>query len=43
MALQKPQVELRFDTVFMPLAKNVAMVIHKQKDVPAVQRAHFSN
>jgi hypothetical protein len=40
MALEEPQVQLRFDTVFMPLAKNVAMVIHKQKDVPAVQRAH---
>jgi hypothetical protein len=39
-ALEEPKVELRFDTIFMPLAKNVAIVIHKQEGVPTVQRAH---
>lgn len=38
-ALIDPRVELLTDLIFMPLARNVALVLHKELNVPSVQRA----
>ena len=38
--LENPTVQLLKDTIYMPLARNVAVVLHRHTDVPAVQRAH---
>jgi len=40
MALENPRVELLSDSTYMPIAKNVALVMHRFSDVPPAQPAH---
>jgi hypothetical protein len=40
MALENPRVELFADSIYMPIAKNVALVMHRLSDVPPAQPAH---
>jgi hypothetical protein len=37
-----PKVELLSDSIYMPLARNVALVLHRHRGVPEVQRANRS-
>jgi len=38
-ALEWPKVRLRTDPIYMPIARNVALVLHRIPNVPSVQRA----
>ena len=39
-AIETPKVRLLANTIYMPLAHNVAIVVHGNEDVPLVQRAN---
>lgn len=39
LALEWPKVQLLTDMIYMPIARNVALVLHRIPDVPHVQRA----
>ena len=38
-ALEWPKMRLLTDTIYMPIAKDVALVLHRIPNVPTVQRA----
>jgi hypothetical protein len=40
MALENPMVKVLADEIYMPIAKNVALVMHRLSDVPPAQPAH---
>jgi hypothetical protein len=39
-AIENPTVQLLANTIYMPLARNVAMVVHGHEGIPLVQRAN---